>query len=399
MRKRIGIIGLTSNQNIGDYLLVEATKSLVTNLSEHDILLEIDIDPRAVSYYRGRTALYRKIYNRMLKLEPAVFRVVRSQHLRYLYQYLYWYVKLNWHFKRTIKDLDGLIFSGGGFIKFRTQGLNYLDEQILKIAQKRNIPVMMSAVGIEHYDDNDLRCRRLKKALNLPVVKIITTRDDIQTLDDSYLIRKDIVTSQVADPVLLLREVREDYTSEATKLIGINLVNPNNFVNYGGKLSRLSVINFYRNLITELQLKNEEFLLFTNGMPTDMNLGRRLLSDLNLPSSYLLPAPKTSAEFIADLKKFDIILAARMHAGITACSLEIPFLGLNWGVKIGYFSHVAGISENYFDENQLDPVKVSQLLMDRNVHPVDRAAVAAYGEKTKQYLSDFVRSLGAHDVL
>jgi polysaccharide pyruvyl transferase WcaK-like protein len=368
-------------------------------MSEHDILLEIDIDPRQLNYYRGRYALYRKISNRMLQLEPAVFGVVRSQHLRYLYQYLYWYLKLNWHFKKTIKNLDGLIFSGGGFIKFRTQGLNYLDEQILKIAQKRNIPVMMSAVGIEHYDEKDLRCRRLKKVLNLPVVKIITTRDDIKTLNENYLVRKDIVTSQVADPVLLLKEIRQDDSRQATKRIGINLVNPNNFVNYGGKLNRLSVINFYRNLITELQLKNEEFLLFTNGMPTDINLGKRLLNDLNLPASYLLPAPKTSAQFIADLKKFDIILAARMHAGITACSLEIPFLGLNWGVKIGYFSQVAGITENYFDENQLDPVKVSQLLMARKVHPVDRVAVAAYGAKTKQYLSDFVRSIGVDDVL
>ena len=53
--------------------------------------------------------------------------------------------------------------------------------EILNISQSKNIPVMLSAVGVEGYDVGFKECLRLKKALNLDCVKTITTRDDIDS--------------------------------------------------------------------------------------------------------------------------------------------------------------------------------------------------------------------------
>lgn len=394
MSLKVGVLGLTSNSNIGDYLLAEATKYLLKKYPEPLVIVDIDLDPRGPDTHRGLRAFNLKIYNAMRVLQPSVFAIIRSKRVQYLYQYLCWHIKLNWHYRNSFKGLDAIIFSGGGFIKFKTQGLNYLDEQILKIANKKNIPVMMSAVGVEGYDAKDVRCQMLKKCLNLPIVKAITTRDDQQTLADNYLVRKDIVVSQVADPVLWLREMLQKSDPPKHKLIGLNLINPDNFRGYGGELTYEKVMNFYKNLITELQLRGEAFKLFSNGMNADMQFGQRLLTDLNLPASTLLPAPSTSKELISNILDFDIILAARMHAGIVSTSLNVPTLGLIWSDKIELFTNIAGIRDNYFNEGELDPALIADRLSGRSVTIPNQAKLFELKQKTKSYLYDFLDSLG-----
>jgi polysaccharide pyruvyl transferase WcaK-like protein len=394
MSLKIGVLGLTSNSNIGDYLLAEATKYLLKQYSETLVIVGIDLDPRGPNTHPGLKALNLKLYNGMRVLQPLVFALIRSKYLQYLYQYLYWHLKLNWHYKKSLQGLDAIVFSGGGFIKFKTQGLNYLDEQILKIAKRKNIPVMMSAVGIEGYDAKDIRCQNLKKALNFPVVKVITTRDDYQTLSTSYLDRKDIVSSQVADPVLWLKEMLGGTTSTKSKLIGINLINPHNFRDYGGELSYEKVLNFYKNLITELQLKGQLFKLFSNGMSQDMQFGHRLVTDLNLPPATLLPAPTTSKELISEILSFDIILAARMHAGIVSTALEVPTLGLIWSEKIDLFTRIVGIRDNYFSEKELDPALIANRLLTRSVTEPNYKQVNELKQKTARYLYEFLDSIG-----
>src|SRR5699024_10591908 len=148
-----------------------------------------------------------------------------------------------------------IVFAGGGFIKFKTQGLNYLGELVLKTAHKRNIPVMMNAVGVVGDSETDDRCQGLKRMLNFDNEKVITTRDDIDTLNDHYIKNPNIVTERVGDPVFWLKNMEivnssiEKEPSPTANRIGINLINPNNFSTYGGDASRAIVINFYRNLI------------------------------------------------------------------------------------------------------------------------------------------------------
>lgn len=393
MSKRIGVLGLSTNKNIGDYLLVEATTHLLSTVADDLTIVPIDVDPRGAAAYPGLRRINRKIASIMRRMESLVFTIIASKTLQYLYQYAYWYIKLNWHYSREFRNLDALVFAGGGFIKFRTQGLNYLDEQIIKLAESRNIPVMMSAVGIEHYDESDVRCQRLKVALNKPIVKVITTRDDIDTLRNDYVKNPGTITDRVADPVLWLKDMVGELSHSRTKCIGINLINPDNFIAYGGRFSRDDVRDFYLEVIRELQARNEDFRLFTNGMAADMEFGATLLDVLGLPESTLLRAPTTSAEFITDLESFDIILAGRMHAGIVATALDMPVLGLIWSNKIELFSEITGIRSNYFDESELNATTIAQKLSDRSVTPVDEQSIAILKSKTTDHLATFIDGL------
>jgi polysaccharide pyruvyl transferase WcaK-like protein len=198
----------------------------------------------------------------------------------------------------------------------------------------------------------------------------------------------------VADPVLWLKEMLSGTKSVNSKLIGINLINPHNFRDYGGELSYEKVLNFYKNLITELQLKGQLFKLFSNGMSQDMQFGQRLVTDLNLPPATLLPAPTTSKELIDDILGFDIILAARMHAGIVSTALEVPTLGLIWSEKIDLFTKIVGIRDNYFSESELDPALIANRLASRSVTDPNYKQVNELKQKTTQYLYEFLDSIG-----
>lgn len=395
MRRTIGVVGLTTNENVGDYLLVEASKYLLRTHDPDTVLVDIDVDPRSKQVRSGRRRVNFRVAEIMKAFERPILSVFRGTRMTYYYNSMYWRTKLGWYFKKRVKNLDAIVFAGGGFIKFKTQGLNYLDELILKAAHKQNIPVMMNAVGVEGYSQTDIRCQRLKKVLNYDNVKVITTRDDVDTLNDHYITNPNTVTERVGDPVFWLREmeiVDENVTKDARagNRIGINLINPNNFSVYGSSISRASVVNFYRNLIAELQRRDADFYLFSNGMKVDQTFGRGLVTSMNLRKDQLIIKPRTSREFVNLVAGFDIILSARMHAGITAYALDIPVVGLIWGEKLQFLTKITGLRDRYFDEHELDFKKIAGLLMSNDLPEPDLERRAELRNRTQRRLANFV---------
>lgn len=395
MRRRIGVVGLFSNENIGDYLLVESAKFLLKKHSPDISLHDVDVDPRDPAVFQGRRRMNLFVHVLMLRYRKTIFSVIRLRRFQYFYEYFMWWVKVNWYYREIIHSLDGLMIAGGGFIKFKTQGLNYLDELIIKIAQKRNIPVMFNAVGVEGYDPDDIRCRRLKRALNAGVVRVITTRDDLTTLRNSYVTNTNIVTDLVGDPVFWLQEAFSlGKRPEAVK-VGINLINPNNYRDYGGEADYFKISNFYKNLIQDLNLLGVDFYLFSNGMGVDQRFGMRLITSMNLPRYRLIKRPENSRELLTTMLEFKVILAARMHAGIVAYALDIPKVGLIWSEKIDFLANIIGERDAYFNEEELDHRKIVKLLTNSGSLKTDAAIKDALKQKTLSHIGAFLDSLGA----
>ena len=399
MRRTIGVVGLLTNENVGDYLLVEATKHLLRTHDPDTMLVDIDVDPMDAGVRSGMRRLNFRIAAIMKVFQRPVLSVVRSPRFGYAYHSLYWRTKLGWYYRERIKDLDAVVFAGGGFIKYKTQGLNYIDELILEAARKREIPVMMNAVGVEGYSETDIRCQRLKKALNSDNVRAITTRDDIDTLRERYMANPHTHTEQVGDPVFWLAEMdmvdrRPDGDAPAgRRRIGVNLLNPANFSVYGGDLSPDAVVNFYRSLIAELKRLDADFFLFSNGMTVDQSFGESLVETMNLRPEQLIHRPLTSAEFVNLVAGFDIIMSARMHAGITAYALNVPVVGLIWGEKLQFLTRITGLRDRYFDEHELDPQRIARLLVSDDLPEPDYARRDELRERTRRHLVAFVESL------
>lgn len=398
MNRTIGVVGLTSNENVGDYLLVEATKHLLRTHDPDLMLVDIDADPYDPAVYSGRRRVNLRLFEILNQFDRPVSSLLRNPRLVYGYRSLYWKLKLNWYFEKQLTNLDAIVFAGGGFIKFKTQGLNYLDEMILKIAHRRGIPVMMNAVGVEGYSETDIRCQRLKRVLNYDNVKVITTRDDIDTLNAGYMVNAATVTERVGDPVFWLNEMDivdrslPRPVSSTGNRIGINLINPNNFSDYGGSVSRASVINFYRGVISELRRQGADFTLFSNGMDVDQRFGQMLVTSMQLRQEQLIPAPRTSAEFVNLVAGYDIILSARMHAGITAYAIDVPVVGLIWGEKLQFLTEITGLRDRYFDEHELDHQKTASILIRNDLPAPDASRRSELRERTRHRLTEFVDS-------
>lgn len=393
--KKIAVVGLYSIPNMGDKILCEVTQYLVRNISPEVEIIPVDVCPRYASDYHGLEYIKYRFSRKMKTSGEKKFKYEDDSTYRYRYEYFYWWLRLNRYYKKILKDVDAIVFAGGGFIKFRTQGLNYYVEQIIKIAEERNIPVMMNGVGIEGYSEEDIRCQKLKTAINKNCVKIITTRDDIDILKEKYIINKNIQTDRVGDPAFWIPECYGVSTGHSkTGVVGINVIRGKVFVDYGNKSTFDQLIDFYRSLISSLDALGLDWLLFSNGMKGDQKFGKMLLEELGLEDdNKLLPAPSISEELIDMIKGFDCIFGARLHACITAYSLDIPVVGFIWNEKTRIFSRMIDTPDRFFEEHDLDTNIIAETLKKSIDEAYDETIRNKLKNSTKKYLEGFIESL------
>ena len=393
--KKIAVVGLYAIKNAGDNILCEVTQYLIQQKIPDVKLVEVDVNPRLKSY----TGIHRIpffISKALIKVSGYIFSYENHSRFRYNYEYFMWWLKINHKFKTQLKDVDAIIFAGGGFLKFRTQGLNYYVEQIVKIAEKHNIPVMMNGVGIEGYDENDIRCQRLKKAINKDCMKVITTRDDIDTLQKLYIHNPNIKTSRVGDPALWVPECyRTKKSEEDNGTIGVNVIRGRVYQAYGNDLTEFQLLAFYKKLIMGIENRGWKWVLFSNGMAADQKFGRSILNALGCEDNQkLLAPPMNTKEFLNQIRSFKCVFGARLHACITSYALDVPVVGLIWSEKLQIFSEVIDKKQSFFAEDNLDVEAILDAMEDSMKTGYNVSIREDLRGLTKQYLEGFLELLG-----
>lgn len=389
--KKVAVVGLYSIPNMGDKILCEASQFLIQQTGADVEVVEVDVCPRYGRDYKGLEHLKYRVSRVAKIIGDALFSYENGSKLRYLYEYATWWLRLSRYYQRSFEGADAIVFAGGGFLKFRTQGLNYYVEMIVKIAEKHNIPVMMNGVGIEGYDENDIRCQNLKTVINLDVVKIITTRDDLDILRNNYVTSAHIETAHVGDPALWIPECYNVTRGVSNGTVGINVIRGKIYQAYGNTVSHQQLLAFYRGLIAEAERRGREWVLFSNGMKSDQDFGVELLTSLGKNAeNKLLPAPETSEELIEMVRAFDCILGARLHAMITAYSLDVPVVGLIWNEKIRMFANIIGKPQNFFEEDALNPLQVFDAIEASIGNEYDVSIRSELKDSTKRFVDSFM---------
>lgn len=389
--KKIAVVGLYTIKNMGDNLLCDATQYLIRQNNPKVRIVEVDVNPIAKKF-TGLSKIPFAISKVMVKLSTYIFSYENASAFRYYYEYFMWWIKVNRRFKKSLKDVDAIVFAGGGFLKFRTQGLNYYVEQIIRIAAKKNIPVMMNGVGIEGYSETDIRCQRMKKMINHDCVKVITTRDDIDILRDNYITNPNIKISRVGDPALWAPECYHVRRKSHGETIGVNVIRGKVYQAYGNSLSEFQLLNFYKKLINGIEERGWDWVLFSNGMKADQVFGKRVLSALNCKDSKkLLNAPSNVPEFIRTLKEFKCVFGARLHACITSYALDVPVVGLIWNEKLQIFSEVIGKPDNFFSEDKLHIENILDAIERSFEDSYDTEIRDNLRNLTKSYVDEFMK--------
>ena len=156
-----------------------------------------------------------------------------------------------------------MIFAGGILKTFNEKFWQYIPE-IIEEAESCGVPVFMSAIGAEPVDPEDPKAARLIAALNLPCVKGISVRDDIETLQNIYVKNPEIRVSKVTDPAVWCPETYKDELAkgpfpegysdlqDGRKLIGIGVTRLALLADYGHpEITEETQIHFWLDVKTK----------------------------------------------------------------------------------------------------------------------------------------------------
>jgi len=388
--------------NNGDRIIYDTARWLSEQCLKQ-LQISADIVPLDIGSYkpravRSRLPKVKKLYYKLIdrKAEdlrergnsqsppkPDVYRDLWKKSFHYHY-----YLK-NERFKLDGADL--IIFCGGGLIKFHRQDFHYFIDDITEYASQHQIPVILNAVGIEGYAQNNPECMILKEAVNRSCVCSITTRDDIEMLNRDYMTNSEISTALVCDPAFWIKETYHIERDEAgsSGRTGLNLIRPEIFGEYVTEISKEVLGSLYHDMISKLIAQGRSVTLFSNGAEADDRFGRWLLErypDLK-ESSVDMVCPKDPESFIRCIGGFERIIAARLHTSIIATVLGIPNVSLVWNRKQPLFGEQVGLPENYIPMEKFDAEYIVQKLNDARGYEMD----TEYKETVRKTLLEAIR--------
>ena len=277
-----------------------------------------------------------------------------------------------------IQNSDVVIFGGAPMFNFLYQIFYERTSTIIELAQKYNVPVFFSAVGVEGYDEENERCQRLKKALNLSCVKRIATRDDFESLK-KYKDREDLIISKVSDPAVFSRQVFENYLSgtqscennEEEKKIGIFIIRANAFTDNKIKYNAAAAGELWHELIDLIEKKGYSYDLISSGHFGDEAFMDRLIREGSIPEGKCVFNMNCPEDLLEKLSSYDAIVSCRLHPSIISYSLGIPSVSLVWNMKVKGFYDSIGYSDRVVEMADISAEKVFDQLekaMDEGVH-------------------------------
>lgn len=384
MKKRIALMGLWDIKNYGDPVLALCTKKLLMDsipCSEDYDFVEVSLRPNF------KISLIRRLLGafcwRMASIIGLKNKMIIHISIRQAIDY----------YSRILKGFNAIVFVGGGIIKYKIEIFDFIIDAILKIAKLNKIPVVLNAVGIEGYDSTNERCLALKKYLNLPILKYISTRDDLQTLTKGYFDGNVFVPcKKVADPAVWAAEcfdVRKDVSSN---VVGIGVARGNIFKDYGSNFTAEDMADLYEKVINFFLSKGFSIELFTNGLNLDndfLDIVMKRLSDTNVKKRI----PSSARNLVEIIASYKAIVTTRMHAGIIAYSLDVPAIGLVWNDKIKFFWESAGHPEYCIDVAHLNPEDIFSALRNAIKNGYNQEHKRVFRQTIKDEIAKFATML------
>lgn len=351
-RVRIVLVGLLHDTNLGDPAIFQITRHSIQEYCKSR-RIEAAFDYVDIGEYQvprfDRPALNRRYENARNRLWHHLFKRSFTIFDR---------VKLDCG--RAIKrNSSAVIFVGGSIIKFKRQEyLHKMIDIVLRRADKLNVPVMFSGVGLEGYEDNNEACELLKSDLNRYCVKVITVRDDIKTLQTSYLnANSPIRTAKVSDAACSLKKMYSP-SSREKNTVGLGIIRSDIFAEYGNCVSDDELLNLYADIYRQIIKRGKKCVIFSNGVSRDQIFAEKLASYITgekVQNVYCFPQPHTVADLVAAITRCEAVIATRLHAAVIAYAYEIPFVGLIWNSKQRFFGESICLPDRFLKSQSSTP--------------------------------------------
>ena len=289
--------------------------------------------------------------------------------------------------RRAISRADVVVFGGAPLFNYRYQSFYLRTIRTIELAQEYGVPVLFSSIGVEPYSEKDERSQKLKEALTLPVVRQITTRDDIDSTR-KYVEGTDIPTALVADPAVFADSVfgieSQSESADAkysSRCIGLVVTRAGIFKDNGIAFSEADQRKFWLDIISQLEARGDDFRIFTTGHFSDEMFLDSLVRHHGVSNKKAAVTLNCPEELIDELSRCDGVIAYRLHASITSFALGIPSIGLTWNFKVPDFYHSIGYPERALSSPDWDATTAISALdraMSEGVAKDDELLMSVY---------------------
>ncbi len=281
--------------------------------------------------------------------------------------------------EKLISQADLIVFGGSPVFNYTYEGFSERTVKTLNIIKKHAKPVIFSAIGIEEFNGKNHKCLRLKNALNDKNIKMITTRDNFDALVE--LTRgTSIKIAKVADPAVFSAPVMNRFISEKTqkkdrKKIGVFVIRGNAFKDNGFDFANEETVEFWKNLVKELESRNFDYELLTSGSHADELYLDKLTMEYGFKGAKCACGLNTSEELISRLDSYDGVISCRLHPSIISYSMNIPSVGLVWNKKVPLFYQSVGYGDRVLSVEEMLPKnivdKLERAIADGVTHNTD----------------------------
>ena len=366
--KKIGLLGLYFEQNLGDPLMVECVVYMYKQIDPEIKFVHIDLFGRL-----GEDKLWRDKKSHLNDISCIPIRAgmhfsrQRSGVLFSYFEHLYYLQNINQkkrlkkYFENKIKGLDLLVVVGGALVKYRLiRDFHDPMNEAIEIAEKYHVPAYFHAVGVENgYNEKFCGCRIVKKYLNSPTVKMVTTRDDIETLK-KYLRENEITKYwRVADTATWVDKIFNVQERDDTKIIGIGVITPQRFEQYEQGISAVYYEKWIKQIIKGLLKKKYTIAVFSNGHEEDQKFAEKLSEELHVVCE---KRPQNYKELIAIIDNYKMVIASRLHALIIAYGLNKSIVGIDWNDKVLFFGEAIKEKNRVFKPKDKDAEEVLAII-------------------------------------
>ncbi|GGC46872.1 polysaccharide pyruvyl transferase family protein [Brevibacterium sediminis] len=270
--------------------------------------------------------------------------------------------------RRAISRADVIVFGGAPLFNYRYQSFYLRTIRTLELAAEYDVPVLFSSIGVEPYSETNERSQQLKQALRLPVVRQLTTRDDLESAT-KYVEGTQTPTALVSDPAVLADSVfgvdsrpAESSQTDSGRCIGLVVTRAGIFKDNGIDFNEADQRRFWLDIISQLESRGDDYRIFTTGHFSDEIFLDSLVRYHGVPNKKAAVTLNAPEELIAELQKCDGVIAYRLHASITSFALGIPSIGLNWNFKVPDFYRSMGYPERALEDSDWNSARVLEAL-------------------------------------
>lgn len=384
MSLKVLVIGELYSENLGDGVICENVKHLIEKYVDNVSVDLLDLSGREgfnmvavaenkVEYKTGYKAKLKKYFadkNRSF-LKSGFNRIV------YAREKMVYRDKIANITKQIDKDYDFAVFAGGQL--FLDYFLIYM-EAVMEVLSEKNIPVIFNACGFGDIV-NDYKLNKFKKILSMDNVISITVRDYVDKVNNKILKGNKLQATQTSDAGLWSKETYGITDEKTSRKIGIGVIYRNDilFMNQQKEL--------LMNIIKDLDNKNVEWELFTNGGLDDQSFAQDFFEDIHSERKKMAPRSKTPSELVELISTYDSIISFRLHSHIVATSLQVPSIAIFWDKKVNFFFETYGAEDRCFTVNSRAGIIVDKLLAIRTI-PLNEEILNKEKEQAKRKLYD-----------